>query len=98
MATVGLTPEALDDLERLADFLRAASPQHARRIMGEVLDGFSVLSTHPRVGRPAAHGLRELVLSVGKAGYVALYRFKEASDSVLVLRVRHQREAGYRNL
>jgi plasmid stabilization system protein ParE len=34
------------------------------------------------------------VLSVGASGYVALYRFDEKRDAVLILRVRHQREAG----
>ena len=37
----------------------------------------------------------ELVISRGKTGYVALYRYDEARDIVFVLALRHQREAGF---
>ncbi len=47
------------------------------------------------VGRPVESGLRELVISRGKTGYLALYRYEEQRDRVLVLAIRHQREAGY---
>ncbi len=39
--------------------------------------------------------LRARVLSLGRIGYLALYRYDEALDDVLVLAVRHQREAGF---
>ena len=47
------------------------------------------------IGRPAEHGLRELVISRGRTGYIALYSFETAQDCILILAVRHQREAGY---
>jgi plasmid stabilization system protein ParE len=47
------------------------------------------------MGRPAEADLRELVISRGKSGYIALYRYDGERDRVLVLAVRHQREAGY---
>jgi len=40
--------------------------------------------------------MRELVISRGATGYLALYRFDPAVDAVRILRVRHQHEAGYR--
>ena len=51
-----------------------------------------VLRDHPLIGRPAEAGLRELLISRGRTGYVALYRYNPGDDIVLVLRVRHQRE------
>jgi plasmid stabilization system protein ParE len=39
--------------------------------------------------------LRELVISSGKTGYVALYRLQRGLDEVQLLAVRHQREAGF---
>lgn len=39
--------------------------------------------------------MRELVISHGRTGYVALYDWLEAIDTVVVLALRHQREAGY---
>jgi plasmid stabilization system protein ParE len=36
-----------------------------------------------------------LVISRGRSGYVAMYRYDAARDIVFVLRIRHQREAGF---
>jgi len=47
------------------------------------------------MGRVAEVGRREFVLSRGKYGYIAKYRWLPAEDVVIVLAVRHQREAGY---
>jgi plasmid stabilization system protein ParE len=57
-----------------------------------------ILEDHPEIGRPAGKGssLRELVISHGKSGYLALYEYSPAEQLIRVLAVRHQREAGYR--
>jgi plasmid stabilization system protein ParE len=47
------------------------------------------------IGRPVEGSLRELVISQGAAGYVALYRFLATEDRVNILTIRHQREAGF---
>ncbi len=39
---------------------------------------------------------RELILSRGKFGYVAKYRWLPGDDVILILAVRHQLEAGYK--
>jgi hypothetical protein len=39
--------------------------------------------------------MRELVISFGKSGYVALYRFIAHLGVVRVLAIRHQRELDY---
>jgi hypothetical protein len=39
--------------------------------------------------------MRELVLGHGSRGYVALYRYVTEADTVFLLAVRSQREAGY---
>jgi hypothetical protein len=38
------------------------------------------------------------VISRGRTGYVALYSFEPGQDTVLILAIRHQREAGFREL
>ncbi|HUL68409.1 MAG TPA: type II toxin-antitoxin system RelE/ParE family toxin [Burkholderiaceae bacterium] len=53
------------------------------------------MKRHPLLGRPVEQGLREMLISRGRSGYVALYRYDPATDVVLVLRVRHQREEGF---
>jgi plasmid stabilization system protein ParE len=53
------------------------------------------LAAHPLVGRRIEGELRELIISYGHSGYVALYRFLVARDEVRVLAIRHQREVGF---
>ena len=95
MATVGYTAGALADLERLCDFLADGDPLFGRRTIELIVSATAVLRQHPLIGRPAESGLRELVISRGKSGYLALYRYDEDRDRVLVHSIRHQREAGY---
>jgi plasmid stabilization system protein ParE len=85
---------SLADLDRLFDFLLETddSAPDVARFVAEAVD---VLANHPLIGRPVEQGLRELVISQGKSGYVALYSYERDEDVVLVLAIRHQREAGY---
>ncbi len=53
------------------------------------------LAAHPLVGRRLEGELRELIISYGHSGYVALYRFVISSDAVRILAIRHQKEVGY---
>lgn len=95
MARVEVSPRALRDLERLFDFVAATDPTRALAQLSSIRAAFEVLADHPLLGRVAEEGRRELVLSRGKYGYVAKYRWLPAEDVVLILAARHQREAGY---
>lgn len=95
MAQVILAERARADLDRLFEFLAAEEPRAASEAIAVILDAFDVLRRHPLVGRPAEGGLRDLVISRGKSGYVALYDYYADIDTVLVLALRHQREAGF---
>jgi len=97
MARVQVTTRALADLERLFDFLADHNPKLARERMVGVRRAFELLADHPLLGREAEEGRRELILSRGKFGYIAKYRWLPAEDTVLILAVRHQLEAGYRD-
>jgi plasmid stabilization system protein ParE len=96
LAKVQVTTGALADLERLFDFLAEHNPRVARERMLSVRRAFELLVDHPLLGREAEDGRRELILSRGKFGYVAKYRWVPAEDVVLILAVRHQLEAGYK--
>ena len=54
-----------------------------------------LLGSHPLIGRRLEGNVRELVISFGRTGYVALYRFVPARSEVRILALRHQRELGY---
>lgn len=95
MARVIYAERALSDLDRLTDFLLQDEPAAALETVDLITEAVQVLENHPLIGRSAEQGLRELVISRGQSGYVALYSYEPEQDTVLVLSVRHQREAGY---
>lgn len=97
MAQVIYAAEALADLERLAEFLLEQSPESAPAVVARVIEAVEILSDHPLIGRRVEGELRELVILRGASGYLALYRFDPVRDVVRLLRIRHQREAGYRD-
>ena len=90
-----LSPEAADDLERLTDFLLQTAPESAPGTIETILDALQILARHPRIGRPLPKGLRELVISRGRTGYLALYSHDDGADIALILAIRHQREDEY---
>jgi len=83
---------AFEDLDRVTDFLLDRAPELAAETVPLILGGLRTLKDHPLIGRPVEADLRELLISRGRTGYIALYRYNPADDVVLVLRVRHQRE------
>jgi addiction module RelE/StbE family toxin len=95
VAEVVYSRRAFTDLERLAEFLVKEAPTAAVAAIDVIRDGIEILERHPLVGRSCEEGLRELLISYGKSGYVALYSYEQREDVVLVLTIRHQREAGY---
>lgn len=95
MARLIYTRRALADLERLTDFLRKKEPAAAPTTVDLISEAVQILENHPLIGQPVEHGLRELVVSRGRSGYLALYSYEEEQDAVLVLAIRHQRQAGY---
>jgi len=90
--------EALADLERIFEFTFARDGADALAHIAKIRAAVMILEDHPEIGRPTEPGssLRELVISHGKSGYVALYEFSPQEKLVRVAAIRHQREAGYR--
>ena len=95
MARLIYSAVALADLERLTDFLLKNDPTVAAETAGLIMNAVEVLRNHPLIGRPVEEGLRELVISRGRTGYVALYSVEDEHDAVFIFSIRHQRETGY---
>jgi plasmid stabilization system protein ParE len=93
-----LGPAAGADLVRVTEFLLETYPEYAIDTSDIVVGALETLAAHPKIGRPVRKGLRELVISRGSTGYVALYLYDEAQDIAVVLRIRHQPERGYPKL
>ena len=95
MTSLRYAGRALEDLESLTDFLIDESPATAAETYALIESALVMLAHHPLIGRPAESGLRELVISRGRTGYLSLYRYDEVRDETLVLSIRHQRKSGY---
>lgn len=98
MARLIYSKRALDDLERLTDFLIDSDPKAALETADLIEEAVLVLKRHPLIGRAVESGLHELVISRGRSGYLALYSFEQVHDMVIVLAIRHQRELGHQHL
>lgn len=94
MARLIYSERALDDLDRLGDFLIDNDPRDAQEVVVLIEEAILVLQRHLLIGRPVESDLRELLISRGRSGYAALYSFETNQDAVLILSIRHQREAG----
>jgi plasmid stabilization system protein ParE len=95
LPSLRFTEEGARDLARVAEFLFLEDPSVSGRVFALVLHGLQVLEVHPLIGRPGDVPYRELVISHGRTGYIALYELDAANDQVIIHGIRHQREAGY---
>ena len=95
MARVVYTRNALANLERAFAFLAEQDPGAARDAAAAIRNAVDMLSDHPLVGRRVEGEIRELVISYGKNGYIALYRFLPGHRMIRILAIRHQRELDY---
>jgi plasmid stabilization system protein ParE len=98
---VRYTAAAEDDLQRLFDFLLLHDLATARRALAAIRKSTELLENFPFTCRKAQTRqlasnpfLRELVISFGASGYVALFEI-ENDTVVTVLAIRHQRESDY---
>lgn len=96
MPSLNWSPHAIRDVQRLYRFLAAKNPVATRNAITAIRRTVQRLARQPEIGRPDNEepGLRELVIEFGAAGYVALYRY-DPGQAVIILSLRHQREAGY---
>ena len=96
MSRVERAPEVTDDFDRILDHLAGHDVENAPLRIREIIQAFNVLETNPLIGRPAPGEKRELIIGRRSRGYVALYRYVPEIDTVFILAVRSQREAGYK--
>ena len=94
---VRYTRAAREDLVRLYSFLVENDLVAARNALEAIRKSVSLLQDFPFTCRkvsPDNPFLREMVISYGAGGYVALFEI-EAEGLVTILAVRHQREGDY---
>ncbi len=88
---IGFSPEAVNDLQRLVEFLEAKNPYAARRVAIDLLESLDRLKQFPLMGLPVDQApdpekIRDL--------YVGSYtlRYLAEKDKIYVLRIWHNRE------
>lgn len=90
------TPPALADVQRLYRFLAPKNADAAQRAVKAIRAGVAILAHQRQLGRPIDDmdgDYREWLIGFGNSGYAVLYRVE--GDTVAILAVRHQKEAGY---
>ncbi len=94
MSQIELAPEVGADFERILDHLAQYQIDNPALRIREIIEAINVLEHNPMSGRPANSDKRELVIGRRSHGYVALYRYIAEIDTVFVLAIRSQKEAG----
>ena len=95
MSCIELAPELAEDFDRILDHLTKYEVADPGQRIGEIIAALEILVQNPLIGRLVANAKRELVIGRRSHGYVALYRYVPEIDTVFVLAIRSQREAGY---
>ena len=88
---ISYTPEAIDDLRRLRDFIEAKNPLAAKRIASSILKGISQLKIFPDSGvevqqAPDPEAVRDLIIGSHTVRYLI------GSNKIYILRVWHHKE------
>ena len=91
MTEVKYSPESIDDLHRVVEFVEVKNPYAARRIAIDLQEGVSRLKQFPEIGLPVIKApdpekIRDL--------YVGDYtvRYLIADETIYILRVWHNKE------
>lgn len=95
---IRFTKAARDDTKRLYSFLVDQDIDAAEHALESINKAIDLLKTFPFTFRKAKADspfVRELVITFGANGYVALFEIEE-NNIVTILAVRHQREDDYR--
>ncbi|MBD2296027.1 type II toxin-antitoxin system RelE/ParE family toxin [Anabaena sphaerica FACHB-251] len=92
MSEIVWTETATNDLNRHYDFLSTNNPDGAARAVQAIVSAGESLQQNPRRGAIVDEiaGLRKLLVSFGKYGFIIHYVILE--DDVIILRIYHGRE------
>ena len=85
---------ALDDIDRLYQFLYYKNPNAANRAVQVIRRKIDELTVFPYIGKKVkgSNVRRDLIIPFGKTGYIARYRI--FSEELLILAIKHQLELG----
>jgi plasmid stabilization system protein ParE len=89
-----LSPDAVEDVERLREFLDQNNPNAARRALASIWAAIDRLPQFPDLGMPTSDAaIRQLVVRFGASGYIIRYTVLPEEGNILITRIWHGREA-----
>ena len=90
-------PSALNDLQKLRNFLRSGNPDAAREAATLLRRTASSLASHPYLGKavPDLPGFYDIVIPFRRGGYILRYKIHD--ETVFIVVLRHSKEAGFSN-
>lgn len=88
---ISYTPESIDDLIRLREFIEQKNPVAAQRIANELLIGIEKLKVFPKMGLPVGNAPNpESIRDIYVLSYTV--RYLTADTNLTVLRIWHNKE------
>jgi plasmid stabilization system protein ParE len=89
-----LSPDAVEDIERLRSFLDQHNPDAARRALALIWTAIDRLQEYPDLGMPTGDAdIRQIVVRFGASGYIVRYASLPEDGNILITRIWHGREA-----
>ena len=89
-----LSPDAVEDVERLRLFLDQHSPVAAQRALASIWRAIERLEEFPNLGMQTEDAeLRQIVVRFGASGYIVRYAVLAEAQDILITRIWHGREA-----
>lgn len=92
MPHIKFSDKANTDLDRFEDFLLETAPEKVDEAIKTIFQGLKILKENAFVGTPQQYGFRKLVIPYGKNGYVAIYKYDDRLDLIVIETIRHMRE------
>lgn len=94
MPQIIYTEEFINDFERLFLFLEEKNPMAAQSLAKILQEKLDLLAIIPKAFTFFGE-FRLYLLEFGTSSYAVLYDYDEDSDSIFLLRMKHQKEAGF---
>lgn len=96
MTKLEYSQNALADIKCLVEFLMDSDVVAALETFDIIDEAIQILKRHPDIGRmPHLNSKRELVISRGRTGYIAIYELDKLTDIAVILAIKHQRENAF---
>ena len=97
MGKIVFSRPSLSKLGAIRRFYSSYDPTTADRAVDTMEATLTKLILNPEIGRPFEGSFfrRELVISFGNNGFIALYDIEKAANRIVVVALRHQRESDF---